>query len=58
MIKIHGSEEAVRDFMRKSAIKSSGNKSGKGGFGGRSEEELISIGRGGAETRWRKRNLM
>ena len=32
MIEKHGSEEAVRDFMREAAHKSSKNSAGTGGF--------------------------
>lgn len=39
MITIHGSEEAVRDFMRQSNQMSAKNKGGTGGFHKMSKED-------------------
>lgn len=51
MIKKHGSEEAVREFMRANQRKSRENYSGKGGFYNNPELATLA-GKKSAERRW------
>lgn len=55
MVEKHGSEAAVRTFMRSSANKSSRNSGGKGGFAKMQQENperLQQIAREASKKRW------
>lgn len=59
MIATHGSEEAVRNFMRQSANKSKRNTGGTGGFAAMDKDTLREIsaraGKASAEKRIRQK---
>lgn len=54
MVAIHGSEAAVREYMRQNAAKSSRNKEGKGGFAAMPTEKVKELSKKANNTRWNR----